>query len=400
MSHRFTRDLTEGGLDDLLADFFGFDGGAQIGLELRYGLMRGWQVGIYRTSDRTIELFTQYNVLRQGGEDALHRRRAGDPRGHQQPEQRGRHQPTGEGVRSPALGTVVSWVLGRTASVNATFAWVNNTNPLPSDLVDHNDTYILGIGGRLRVRPTVYVVAEVVPRIGGDTPNSTLASFGIEKRVGGHAFQVNFSNGIGSTHGADRARRRVGPVVHRLQHQPQVLLSAWPPVERSQRSAVKDSHERRGSSIALGVLAAAFVVMQGLAPERTNPATDPSLRLEAQATVPDHVAATLRRACYDCHSHETRWPWYARVAPVSWLVVRDVDAGRGQMNLSRWGEYNEYDRADMLDEACTLVRASKMPLRPYRMMHGEARLSPQDIAAICAWTRREAARLPGAGAPQ
>ncbi len=196
VSHRFTRDLTEGGFDDLLADFFGFDNGAQIGLELRYGIMRGWQAGIYRTADRTIELFTQYNVVRAGAFnlDAL-----ATLEGTNNLNKDDATQPTGEGVRSPALGAVGSWVIGKIASVNATFAWVNNTNPLPSELTDHNDTYVLGIGGRVRVRPSVYLVAEATPRIGGDTPNSTLVGFGIEKRVGGHAFQVNFSTGTGST---------------------------------------------------------------------------------------------------------------------------------------------------------------------------------------------------------
>jgi hypothetical protein len=199
VTHRFARDLGSGDFGDLVEDFFGFDSGALIGLELRYGLMRGWQAGIYRTSDRTIQLFTQYNVLRQAGRspvnvDALatlegtNNLKADDPA-----------QPTGEAVKSPALGAVVSRLFGRTASIALTAAWVDNTNPFPSEVVDANDTVILGIGGRLRIRPTVYLVGEVVPRVAGNDPGVTLASFGIEKRVGGHAFQVNFSNGTGST---------------------------------------------------------------------------------------------------------------------------------------------------------------------------------------------------------
>lgn len=199
VSHRFTRDLSEGGFDDLLADFFGFDGGAQIGLELRYGVLRGWQVGLYRTSDRTIQLFTQYNVLRQGAHGPFTVDAMASFEGTNNLNDEDATQPTGEGVRSPALGAVVSHVLGRTASIEATLAWVNNTNPLPGELVDHNDTVILGVGGRLRVRPSVYLVGEVVPRIGGDDPGATMVAFGIEKRAGGHAFQVNFSNGFGST---------------------------------------------------------------------------------------------------------------------------------------------------------------------------------------------------------
>ena len=199
VTHRFTRDLTEGGFDDLLADFFGFDGGAQIGLELRYGLMRGWQVGLNRTSDRTIQFFTQYNVLKQGDRMPFTVDALATAEGSNNFNNDDELQPTGEGQRSPALGAVVSRTFGKTASINATFAWVNNTNNLPSELVDHNDTVILGIGGHIRIRPTVYFVAEMTPRIGGDKPNTTLMSFAVEKRVGGHAFQVNISNGFGTT---------------------------------------------------------------------------------------------------------------------------------------------------------------------------------------------------------
>lgn len=199
VTHRFGRDLTDGGFGDLLEDFFGFDSGAQIGLELRYGLMPGWQAGIYRTSDRTIQLFTQYNLLKQGDRRPFNVDALATLEGTNNLRSKDPAQVTGRGIRSPSIGAVVSRVFGRTASIALTAAWVNNTNPLPTELVDDNDTVIMGIGGRLRVRPTVYLVAEVVPRVAGNSPGTTLGSFGIEKRVGGHAFQVNFSNGIGST---------------------------------------------------------------------------------------------------------------------------------------------------------------------------------------------------------
>jgi hypothetical protein len=197
VSHRFTRDLTAGSFGELLENFFGFDGGAQIGLELRYGLARGWQVGTYRTSDRTIQLFTQYKVVRQSasrpiGLDALagvegtNNLRRTDPR-----------QPDGRAVRSPAIGVVVSRTAGRAASVNVTLAWVGNA--LARLDGGHDAAVVAGIGGRLRVRPTVYLVAEATPRLARDAPGTALAAFGIEKRVGGHAFQVHVSNGIGST---------------------------------------------------------------------------------------------------------------------------------------------------------------------------------------------------------
>ena len=187
VTHRFTRPLGTGSFGDLVEDAFGFDGGAQIGLEFRFGIMSGTQVGIHRTSDRTIQLFAQHHVIAQGA------------------------SPVGidvvaavEGTNnfrdsySPSIGAVVSRTLGRRGALYAHPVWINNTNPQPSELVDDNDTFILGVGGRFRVRPTVYVVGEVVPRAGFE-PNNVYASFGIEKRAGGHSFQLNFSNGIGTT---------------------------------------------------------------------------------------------------------------------------------------------------------------------------------------------------------
>lgn len=156
---------------------------------------------------------------------------------------------------------------------------------------------------------------------------------------------------------------------------------------------------RRRTMLVAGVLAVA-VGIQAVGPERTNPVADPAMTLEASAEIPPDVAATLRRACYDCHSNETRWPWYARVAPVSWLVVNDVKNGRGQMNLSTWATYNAYDRADMLEDVCKMTRTGKMPLAPYLQMHSEARLTEHDIVTLCAWTSREAQRLVDTAAPE
>jgi len=188
VTHRFTRPLGRGDFGDLVSDFFGFDSGAQIGLEYRFGITAGTQIGIHRTSDRTIEFFLQRQVFQQGGRspvgvDAL---------------------ASAEGTNnfrdsySPSLGAVISRTLGRHGAVYVEPIWVNNTNPLPSEVVDHNDTFILGLAGRVRIRSTVYAAAEVVPRF-GFKPNTTYASFAIEKRAGGHLFQINFSNGIGTT---------------------------------------------------------------------------------------------------------------------------------------------------------------------------------------------------------
>lgn len=201
VTHRFNRPLGQGDFGSLVEDFFGFDSGAQIGLEYRIGLAKGWQVGLHRTSDRTIEFFTQYNVLKEGSSapvtvDVLavavgsNNFKGTDP-----------NTPTGKGSRSPGIGAVVSRSLGQVGGVYAVPMFVHNTNLLPGELVDANNTFVLGLGGRIRVRPTVYVVGEIMPRLSGYDPGVNQASIGIEKRAGGHSFQINFSNGIGTSWG-------------------------------------------------------------------------------------------------------------------------------------------------------------------------------------------------------
>jgi hypothetical protein len=145
--------------------------------------------------------------------------------------------------------------------------------------------------------------------------------------------------------------------------------------------------------LALAVVAVTWLALVLLSPAPVNPAVDGRLRLEAHSAVPAQVKGVLARACFDCHSDETRWPWYARLPPVSWLVAHDVAEGRGQMNFSRWDDYNAFDQADMLDKMCDLTTKKKMPLWQYRLGHADARLAEADVSVLCAWTRQESARL-------
>jgi hypothetical protein len=146
------------------------------------------------------------------------------------------------------------------------------------------------------------------------------------------------------------------------------------------------------------VLVAALLIIAigsaGLLRSR-QPDVDVTTRViaDVRTAVPPAVMSTLRRACFDCHSDETRWPWYASLPFASRLIARDVNEGRAQLNFSRWAQYNPFDRADMLDKACEKAASRKMPPWPYRLMHFAARLSKTDVDELCAWTRREATRL-------
>jgi hypothetical protein len=187
VTHRFLRPLNDK-FGDVASDLFGIDSGAQIGLEYRYGVLKNGQVGVHRTSNRTIELFSEYNVLTQ-------KHAMVDISGYFSIEGTNNFKDS----YSPTIGAIVSRKFGDVASVYAEPMWVNNTNPLPSALVDHNNTFFVGLGARVRVRPTVYVVAETAPRPNGYKPGVTQGSFAIEKRAGGHSFQLNFSNSFGTT---------------------------------------------------------------------------------------------------------------------------------------------------------------------------------------------------------
>ena len=197
VTHRFRRPLGAGDFGELASDLFGLDSGANIGLEYRFGLIRGTQVGIRRTNNRTIEFFSQYNVMQQNAT-----------------------RPIGLGViasvegtnnfrnsYSPSLGVALSRIIPRLGTVYLEPIWVHDsklqgTRRTALDaLVDDNDTFMIGAGARIRVRPTVYLVGEIIPRVAGYNPGVNHASFGMEKRAGGHAFQVNVSNGFGTTMG-------------------------------------------------------------------------------------------------------------------------------------------------------------------------------------------------------
>jgi len=191
VTHRFTRALGEGSFGSLAEDFFGLDGGAQIGLEFRYGIWPGAQIGVQRTSDRTIQFFGQYDVKSQSGSFPVGIAAYASIDGTN----------NFKDSYSPALGAVISRTIHRHAAVYVAPIWVNNSNHEPSELVDDNDTLVVGVGARVRVHGGTYVVFELTPRASGYDPGVNGIGFGIEKRVGGHSFQLNFTNAFGTTMG-------------------------------------------------------------------------------------------------------------------------------------------------------------------------------------------------------
>ncbi len=188
LTHRFEDNLTRGTFGQQANRLFGLDEGAVIGFEFRYGVMRHLEAAAYRNAfQRTIQLYGKYDAVHQ---DASH--------------------PFSisalvsiEGIDNfrsnyaPALGAVASRSLGEFAAFYAVPVWVHNSAAAAGGAV--RNTFYVGLGGRLRFRRVLYLVGEYSPRAAGYVVGKPEYGFGIERRVGRHVFQLNFTNGTGTT---------------------------------------------------------------------------------------------------------------------------------------------------------------------------------------------------------
>ena len=190
LTHRFNGDLTEGSFLDQLSSMFGMDNGASIGLEYRYGVMRHVEAVVFRTNiDRTIQFTGKWDPWRQGENNmALSISPFVAVEGAGNFSER----------YATSVGATVSRNMKDKIEVYAVPWLVMNS---AAGTGEYRNTFALGIGGRLRLKPRLFVVAEVMPRLGGYEPNDAAYGFGIETRVGGHVFQLNFNSSQATTFG-------------------------------------------------------------------------------------------------------------------------------------------------------------------------------------------------------
>jgi len=134
---------------------------------------------------------------------------------------------------------------------------------------------------------------------------------------------------------------------------------------------------KKFSKAALLFLTAAFIGIQAVPVDRSNPPVITDLEAPAE------VKKIIRRSCYDCHSNEVQWPWYSRVAPISWLVAYDVEEGREDLNFSDWDTYAN-DRG-MIEEIIEEIEEGDMPLRKYLITHPNASVSKDELNLLRQW---------------
>ena len=141
--------------------------------------------------------------------------------------------------------------------------------------------------------------------------------------------------------------------------------------------------------IALGGIAM-VALLQLTNPPRTNP---PVIQdFTAANSPPPEVAALLHAACYDCHSHVTRWPWYSKVAPMSWLISSDVTEGRKHLNLSNWPVEQPERVVKWLDNMEDEIGNGEMPPKKYTTIHADARLTAAQRKVLTDWLEAQSAR--------
>lgn len=113
------------------------------------------------------------------------------------------------------------------------------------------------------------------------------------------------------------------------------------------------------------------------------PQTNPPVELDMPA--PAEVKAILKASCYDCHSNETVWPWYSKIAPISWLVSADTMEGRERLNFSTWNQYSSEQQVQNVAQAMKEVRKGKMPPWFYTIKHADGKITPAKLAVLETW---------------
>jgi hypothetical protein len=144
--------------------------------------------------------------------------------------------------------------------------------------------------------------------------------------------------------------------------------------------------------IAMGTVVL-LLIAQLVRPEKSNPSLEPARALSAHTQVTPEVADVFKRACNDCHSNQTVWPWYSNVAPVSWFVIDHVNHGRSHLNFSDWARYKPEEADDLLGSIAEEVRDGEMPLTSYTLLHPEAKITQYERSMIVEWAQAERARL-------
>lgn len=138
-----------------------------------------------------------------------------------------------------------------------------------------------------------------------------------------------------------------------------------------------------------------FIGLQAVPVDRSNPPVNSAHAVPA----PPEVTAILRDACYDCHSNETRWPWYTDVAPVSWWIAGHIHEGRRTLNFSEWSSLDAQRQVKVLNRMEDEIMEGRMPPPSYLLLHPDARISPAQNKILTDWSNTTILQLNATSTP-
>lgn len=136
-----------------------------------------------------------------------------------------------------------------------------------------------------------------------------------------------------------------------------------------------------------------LVILQFIRPERNISTTASANDIRVTHAVPANVLSVLKRACYDCHSNNTNYPWYTNIQPVGWWMQHHVNEGKEELNFSEFGTYSAKKAAHKLEETAEMVEEKEMPLESYTWIHKDAKLSADEIKLVADWANALKAQI-------
>lgn len=136
------------------------------------------------------------------------------------------------------------------------------------------------------------------------------------------------------------------------------------------------------------IILVAFIIIQFFPIDKTNPPLTPGMDFLKIKNTPEKIARTIRTSCYDCHSNETTYPWYANISPASWWVKNHIDEGRKSLNFSTFAVYEPQRQLHKLDECIEMVEKKEMPLESYYIGHQNAKLSDEQRADLIQYFKK------------
>lgn len=136
-------------------------------------------------------------------------------------------------------------------------------------------------------------------------------------------------------------------------------------------------------------LIAAVIIIQFIPVDKTNPETVKGNDIISMTNADKEISEILKRSCYDCHSNDTKYPWYSKIAPVSWYLKAHIKEGREHFNFSEWKSYDYEKQVKISQESIEEVKDNEMPLKSYTLIHSEAKLSADKKEKITRWFTAE-----------